>query len=151
MGNLMKIDKAVQTTAPVDQVFAFLADFTTTEQWDPGTVHTRRVSGDGGDGTTYANTSRFLGRETELTYVVTEHRPDEVITLRGENKTVIAHDTMTFTATADGGTQVRYEADFQLKGWARLTAPLLAPAFAKLGNDGAHEMQRVLDRLASVD
>lgn len=146
----MKIDKTVQTTAPVDQVFAFLADFTTTEQWDPGTVRTRRVSGDGGEGTTYANTSRFLGRETELTYVVTEHRPNERISLRGENKTVIAHDTMTITASADG-TQVRYEADFQLKGWARLTAPFLAPAFAKLGNDGAREMHKVLDRLASVD
>lgn len=147
----MKIDKTVQTEAPVARVFAFLADFTTTEEWDPGTVRTRRVSGDGGEGTTYANTSRFLGRETELTYVVTEHRPDQRITLRGENKTVIAHDTMTFTSTADGGTRVRYEADFQLKGWARLTAPFLAPAFAKLGRDGAREMQRVLDRLASVN
>ncbi len=49
-----------------ERVFAYLADFTHTEEWDPGTVRTHRVSGDGGVGTTYANTSRFLGRETDL-------------------------------------------------------------------------------------
>ena len=38
-------------------MFAYLSDFTTTNEWDPGTVSTERVSGDGGVGTTYHNTS----------------------------------------------------------------------------------------------
>ena len=45
-------------------VFAYLSDFTTTTEWDPGTVRTTRESGDGGIGTRYRNVSRFLGRET---------------------------------------------------------------------------------------
>ena len=70
----MRIDRTVETSAPTAQVFDFLADFTNTEEWDPGTVRTDRISGDGGVGTAYANTSRFLGRNTDLTYVVRTRR-----------------------------------------------------------------------------
>jgi hypothetical protein len=38
--------------------------------------------GDGGVGTTYLNTSTFLGRETPLTYVVCDFVPGERIRLR---------------------------------------------------------------------
>ena len=90
----MKLQRSVETTATPAQVFAYLSDFTTTNEWDPGTVRTEKVSGDGGVGTTYLNTSKFMGRETELTYVVQTHEPDRLFALRGENDTVIANDTM---------------------------------------------------------
>ena len=56
------------------RVFDYLSDFTHTNEWDPGTVETRRTSGDGGVGTTYANTSEFMGRRSELTYETVELR-----------------------------------------------------------------------------
>ena len=52
------------------------------------------IQGDGGVGTTYRNISKFLGRESELTYTVTELPRRGTFALRGENKTVTAHDTM---------------------------------------------------------
>ncbi|GGU17598.1 SRPBCC family protein [Nocardioides albus] len=144
----MRIDRTVETSAPAAEVFDFLADFTNTEHWDPGTVRTDRVAGDGGVGTTYANTSRFLGRTTELTYVVKAYEPGTRIVLRGENKTVVAHDTMTFVPTAAGGTSVRYVAEFDLKGMTKIVAPLLAPAFTRLGDTAAEQMRATLDQLA---
>ena len=143
----MRIDRTVETATPTAEVFAFLADFTTTEQWDPGTVRTERISGDGGVGTAYANTSRFLGRNTDLTYVVEVYEPGSRVVLRGENKTVVAHDTMTFVPTATGGTSVRYVAEFDLKGMARMVTPLLTPAFTRLGDDASAQMRATLDRL----
>jgi hypothetical protein len=53
-----RVEETVTTSAGIDEVRAFLSDFTTTEQWDPPTVSTVRVSGDGGVGTRYQNTSR---------------------------------------------------------------------------------------------
>ncbi len=144
----MRIDRTVETSSPTPEVFAFLADFTTTEQWDPGTVRTERISGDGGVGTAYANTSRFLGRNTDLTYVVEVYEPGSRVVLRGENRTVVAHDTMTFVPTATGGTSVRYVAEFDLKGMARMVAPLLTPAFTRLGDDASAQMRATLDRLS---
>ena len=92
----MRLRKTVTVDKPVDKVFAYLSDFATTTEWDPGTVQTVRISGDGAVGTEYRNTTRFAGRQTQLTYVVDELVPNQRIALRGENKTVIAHDTMTF-------------------------------------------------------
>ena len=143
----MRIDRTVETSAPTAEVFAFLADFTNTEEWDPGTVRTDRISGDGGVGTAYANTSRFLGRNTDLTYVVEVYEPGKRVALRGENKTVVAHDTMTFLPTATGGTSVRYVAEFELKGMAKMVAPLLTPAFTRLGDSASEQMRATLDRL----
>jgi hypothetical protein len=80
-----------------------------------------------------SNTSTFLGRKTRLTYVVDEFVDRQLIRLRGENKTVIAVDTMTFRPMASG-TEVTYTADFTLKGLPASSAPLLKPAFEHLGN-----------------
>ena len=124
----------------------YLSDFTTTIDWDPGTVATVRQKGDGGIGTVYLNTSEFLGRKTELSYVVEEFVPGERIRLRGENKTVISVDTMTFVA-AGGGTEVTYTAEFAFKGAARYVAPLFRPALARLGNQAEAGLRQALSGL----
>jgi hypothetical protein len=143
----MRLRRIVTTPKPLDKVFAYLSDFTTTTEWDPGTVKTIRICGDGGFGTEYLNTSTFVGRETQLTYVVQELVHNQRIALRGENKTVIAHDTMTFRATSDDCTEVTYTADFTFKGMVRLFAPLLKPAFERLGNEAETGMAKALAQL----
>lgn len=140
------IERTVQVARPLPRVFDYLSDFTSTTEWDPGTVTTVRISGDGGVGTEYLNTSRFLGRQTRLTYVVVRLEPLEVVALRGENDTVVAHDTMTFRETATG-TEVTYRAEFTMKGAPRLIAPLLAPAFTRLGDAAERGLRQALERL----
>lgn len=146
VGPMTTLERTVTVDRPLPKVFDFLSDFTTTNEWDPGTVRTVRVSGDGGVGTTYRNTSKFAGRETELTYVVEEVVPQKVFALRGENKTLVAHDTMTFRETSEG-TEVTYVAKFDFKGLAKYAAPLLAPAFKRLGDEAAKGMHEALSRL----
>jgi carbon monoxide dehydrogenase subunit G len=142
----MKLQRSVETDASPAAVFAYLSDFTTTEEWDPGTVTTTLVSGDGGVGTTYANTSKFMGRETRLTYEVVEHQPDSRFALRGENASVVAHDTMEI-APNGSGSRVTYTADFAFKGIGRFVAPLLAPALKKLGDDAEKGLREGLATL----
>jgi carbon monoxide dehydrogenase subunit G len=142
----MRLHKTVVIDKPRDAVFAYLSDFTTTTEWDPGTVVTVNQHGDGGAGTTYLNTSTFLGRMTQLTYVVSEFIPGERIRLRGENKTVIAVDTMTFRSV-DAGTEVTYTAEFTFKGPSRLLARLLRPAFERLGEQAQTGMREALNQL----
>lgn len=160
----MDIERSITVDASVDRVFAYLSDFTTTNEWDPGTVRTERVAGDGGVGTRYHNTSRFLGRETQLDYLVIESVPGERLVLRGENATVVVHDTMTFVPTVTGsgeaaagttaggtggttGTTVTYRTEVEFKGIAGLVAPLLGPAFKKLGDDAERGLREALGRL----
>ena len=102
--------------------------------------------GDGGVGTRYLNTSTFLGRKTQLTYVVRELVPDERIRLRGENKTVVAVDSMSFRRVG-AGTEVTYSAEFTFKGPARFLAPLFRPALERLGQQAQAGMSEALSRL----
>ncbi len=142
----MQIQRTVETSAAPAAVFTYLSDFTTTNEWDPGTVRTTWIAGDGGVGTSYRNVSRFAGRETELTYTVTEHQPDGRFALRGENKTVVAQDTMEIVPSGTG-TRVTYTADFAFRGVAKYVAPLLSPAFKKLGDEAERGLREALGRL----
>ena len=142
----MRLQRSVTVNASPAKVFAFLSDFTTTEQWDPGTVRCQRTSGDGGVGTVYLNTSKFLGRETELTYTVLEVDPGRRVRLRGQNKTVTATDTMEISPNGSGS-DVTYTADFDFNGVAKYLAPLLAGPLKKLGDDAEKGLREALSRL----
>ncbi|MFG1910122.1 SRPBCC family protein [Kribbella sp. NPDC048928] len=145
---MIVIEREVAVAATPERVFDYLADFRSTEEWDPGTVRTTLVSGDGGVGTTYRNTSRFNGRETELTYVVEDFTRPERIVLRGENRTVVARDTMTLR-TEEHITRVIYRAEFQLKGLARLAEPFLRRPFEHLGEEAEEGLRNALGKLAA--
>jgi carbon monoxide dehydrogenase subunit G len=142
----MRLFRTMVVEKPLDTVFDFLSDFTTTVQWDPGTVTTVRLHGNGGIGTTYLNTTKFLGKETQLTYVVEELADRKLIRLRGENETVTSVDTMRVRRVGSG-TEVSYRAEFEFKGLSRLIAPLLKPALERLGNQAQAGMRKALNRL----
>ena len=94
----MRITRTIAVDGtPPSAVYAYLSDFTTSEQWDPGTIETVLVEGDGGVGSVYHNRSVFRGRETELTYVTVDLQPDRLVVMRGENSTVVAEDTMSIS------------------------------------------------------
>ena len=141
-----KIERTIDTVAPVELVWRFLSDFTTTEQWDPPTVRTVRVSGDGGVGTVYENRSHILGRDSDITYTVVESRAPYRLRLHGDNDTVAALDTIELVERT-GGTIVRYTADYTLKGVAKLAGPLGAAVLSRIGDRAAEQMQRCLDAL----
>lgn len=136
------IERSIITDVSPDVVWAYLSDFTSTTDWDPGTVRTTRRSGNGGVGTIYDNTSRFLGRETHVVYTVVASEAPHRIQLRGENKSVTATDTITLTASGSG-TLVHYHAELAFKGPLGRVDPLLSlPGlnlpFKRLG-DGAEQ------------
>jgi len=142
----MKLRRSVETNATPEAVFAYLSDFTNSSEWDPGTVRTVLVSGDGGVGTTYLNTSKFMGRQTELTYEVVTHQPHSVFALRGENSSVIVQDTMEIEPIGFAA-RVTYTADFQFKGLGRFIAPLLSPTLKKLGDEAEAGLRKALSQL----
>ena len=125
---------SVETRRPPDEMFAYLSDFSTTKEWDPGVIEAERV-GDApvSQGTEFRLVAEFLGRKTPLTYRIIEHDPPNAVTFRGENSTVISLDRITFEPS-DGGTRITYDADLALKGPLKLADPLLGLAFDRVGD-----------------
>lgn len=142
----LSVERIFSVTPHVDEVFSYFADFTTTEEWDPGTLTTTRISGDGGMGTRYRNRSRFLGRETELEYETVVFEPPSRFSCRGRNATATATDHLTFTA-AGAHTSVHYRAVFEFHGLTRLVAPVVVgPRLGSLADETVARIQQVLGR-----
>jgi hypothetical protein len=142
MGEIV-LQVSLESTKSSEDLFRYFADFTSTNEWDPNTVKTTLLSGEGGIGSKYSNTSKFNGKESSLVYEVIEYKPNTVIRLRGENKNITAVDTMMIVDHGDTRT-FTYEAKFRLKGVAALAAPFLAKAFKKLAKDAEDGLRKVL-------
>ena len=135
---------SVETPRPLDEVFVYLSDFSTTEEWDPGVVEATRVNGSAvGPGTEFRLVAEFLGRKNELTYRIVEYDPPHAVTFRGENAAVVSRDRITFESTA-AGTRVTYDADLALTGLLRIADPLLALAFTRVGDRALAGLSRTL-------
>ena len=67
---------SIETPRPPAETFAYLSDFSTTEEWDPGVVTAKRL-GDApvGKGTEFRVVADFLGRKAALTYRIVEFEP----------------------------------------------------------------------------
>lgn len=141
---MITITETVTTTKPRSEVFAYLADFSTVAEWDPGIVSSQRTSGDGGVGTTYAVTATFSGREVPMTYEVVDMTPPERIVVRGAAKNVDALDTIECLDHGEG-TRVVYTAEFRLKGLLRFAEPFLGGTFRRLGATAMSGMERALN------
>lgn len=140
------VERTITVDQPIEKVWAYLSDFTTTEEWDPPTVSTTRTSGDGGVGTTYLNVSKFLGNETEVSYVVTKCDEQRTLQLAGDAGSLDLVDTMTFESTASG-TSVTYRAEFTPHGVAKLAEPLMPLGLKFLADKVAESMHECLEAL----
>ena len=81
----------IDTPRERDDVFAYISDFSTTQEWDPGVVEAERLKEAAvGEGTEFRLVAEFLGRKTALTYRIVEYDPPHAVTFRGENATVIS-------------------------------------------------------------
>ncbi len=143
----MHVERTFTVTRPIEEVFAYLGDFTHTEEWDPGTVTTTRTGGDGGRGTTYENISEFMGRRVTLTYeTVTFDRPTRVA-FTGRNKSATATDSFTLStfSSVGSGTRVHYRADFDFGFLGNLVVPLLIRRrLDRLADETIAQMKRAL-------
>lgn len=142
----MHVERTFTVPRPVEEVFAFLGDFTSTEQWDPGTVSTVRTGGDGGLGTTYRNRSRFMGRTVELDYETVTYDHPSRVQFRGRNRSATATDSMSFSPAPGGGTSVHYRADFDFGRLGNLVVPLVIRGrLDRLADETVAQIRRALD------
>ncbi len=135
---------------PIDEVFAYLADFSNTEAWDPG-VRSAKKCGEGpvAVGTEFEVVSSFLGQELPLTYRVLQLDPPNRIVLEAENDSLRSVDTITFEKT-DRGTRLVYDANLALKGFRYLADPALHLAFQWIGHRALDGLRAALGEAGTI-
>lgn len=144
------LHERIETALPIDETFAYVADFANAQVWDPGVATAHRIdAGPVGVGTRYRLGVRLGGRVAPMEYRITVFEPPTRVVLVGSGSGVSAVDEIRFERT-DAGTRIDYTADIRLGGVLRLVQPFLGRAFANLGRNAVDGMQRTLDaRVAS--
>ncbi|HUA12605.1 MAG TPA: SRPBCC family protein [Solirubrobacteraceae bacterium] len=134
----------LETSRSPDDVFAYLSDFSTTAEWDPGVVEAERLGrGPIARGSQFRLVAKFLGRKSTLIYSIVEYEPPVAVALRGENASVVSFDRITFERR-NGGTRITYDADLALNGVLKLADPLLGLAFKRVGDRALSGMREAL-------
>jgi carbon monoxide dehydrogenase subunit G len=108
---------------PVDEVFAFLADFENVPKWNYAIVETRKISpGPVGVGTTYRQT-RSVPSRSEEDFEVTVCEPVSQLVIQGQIGPFRARISYLLEPT-DSGTRLRNAVDLGSSGPLTLVAPL---------------------------
>jgi carbon monoxide dehydrogenase subunit G len=124
---------SLDTARPPDEMFAYLSDFSSTQEWDPGVIEAERLGETPvHEGTEFRLLASFLHRKIPLTYRIVEYDPPNAVTFRSESSTVVSLDRITF-APSERGTRITYDADLALKGPFKLASPLLGIVFKRVG------------------
>jgi carbon monoxide dehydrogenase subunit G len=139
------LQEELEVSRPLDDVFAFVADFANTKHWDPGVAEAvKATDGPVGVGTRYRLQVLFKGRKVPMTYEVTAWDPPNRVVLKGESSTVRAVDEIRFEATTTG-TRISYRADLRLRGPLALAEPLFRGRFDETGKKAMAGMKAALE------
>ena len=147
---MTKLHFRIQTTLPIEETFAFIADFANSSRWDPGVATSERIdAGPVGLGARYNLGVRLSGRVAPMEYRITTFEEPTRVVLTGEGSNVSAVDDIVFEKTATG-TAIDYTAEIRLGGWMRLAQPFAGGAFEKVAKDAEGGMQKALDERAAA-
>ncbi len=139
------LSEVIEVEREIDDVFRYLLDFSTIEQWDPGVYRAHKTT----PGPVQAGT-RFeidlnlpLGRQPmsyELVHVV----PGKALVLKGTGVGFTVKDTITLEPTGTGRTRIHYSAELAFTGARRLLAPAMQPLLQRIGRKAVNGLKTAL-------
>ena len=140
----------VTSSRAAEDVFDYLADMRNASSWDPGVSGaTLAKTGEDGaisEGAAFDVTLRLAGRPKHVEYRVASYdRPHRVV-LEAKDSAFRSTDTVSVESLPDGTARTTYDAVLEPVGLWRVSAPLMALAFGRIGRRAAEGLARELGR-----
>lgn len=153
----MRYRKTIDVAAPLDDAFAYVADFGRAAEWDPGLRESRRLEeGPLGVGSAFQIVADVGGKAQEFRYTITAFEPPRRVVIEGVGEQATSRDEVTFapagTAAGSGtvrGTRVTYDVDLRLRAARRLAEPFLGGFMRSLGDKALAGLKQQLDARAA--
>jgi NAD(P)-dependent dehydrogenase (short-subunit alcohol dehydrogenase family) len=135
MSNIITLDKTIEVTRTLAETFAYVAEFSRIEQWDPAVAKgTKLTSGQPGIGSRY---QIDMKAGFTLYYEIIEFEPNKRLLMTVDSKVFSAEEEILFKPT-DKGTEVRYIANFDFPAPVALMSRL-SPGVMNWVGDAALE------------
>ena len=111
------LSRTLTVDRSLEETFNYLADFSTTEQWDVNVLRADKVTpGVPHPGTAFEILAKTGPGKTPMTYEILELKPNEMIRLKGKASNFTLTDTIRFAPEADNKTRIDYTVDVDMAG-----------------------------------
>lgn len=127
MTTTLSLERDIVVARSLSDCFAYLADFSTTEQWDPGVRRAhKRTPGAPREGSRFAVELDVLGRSVPSDYELRECRPGRRLVFAGQGPGFSVVDHIEFASEHPDRTRIAYRARLQLHAMPVLLRPALS-------------------------
>ena len=143
---MIKLLEEIEIARPLPEVFRYLADFSTIEQWDPGVYRSVKMTpGPVRVGTEYSLILNSGGRRVPMRYRTLEITECSRILLKGEADSFSVTDLIEVQAVSEDRTRVIYRADLTFKGGSALAEKALTPWLRRVGRAAVEGLRRAIE------
>ncbi|MEP5568134.1 MAG: SDR family NAD(P)-dependent oxidoreductase [Halioglobus sp.] len=137
--------ETITVKRPIEEAFAYVADFTTTTEWDATALKADKLT-DGPIqlGTRFLVTCAMPVGSIDIEYTVDELESPHRFKLSGRSKFFDIEDTVTFTEVS-GGTRIDYQAEFKFGPVVGSLTGLMQSGLDKMGRESLAGLKAALD------
>ena len=134
----------IRTTRPPEEVFDYLARFSSVADWDPSVVSAEMLTPEPVEvGSEFKVVVRSFGRDLPFVYRISTFDRPHLVRLVADTGRLRSEDTITVEPDGDGS-RVVYDAHLSAKGVATLANPLLAIALRRIGDAAAAGLRAMI-------
>ena len=139
------LHETVEVARPVEDVFAYISDFTTTEEWDATATSARKLSpGAIAVGTQFEVVCALPVGSVTLLYTMEKLQDNALIVLNGRCAFFEVRDTITLSRTATG-TLIDYQAEFRFKPLVSSLAARSSKGMQNMGRESVAGLAQALE------
>lgn len=145
---MARIENTITINRPIEQVFAFIADYRNNVKWQTGVIAAGFTSpAPVGVGTTFKYDAEFMGSKLETTGELTAHDPPKKIAWKSTSGPFPMSGSTSFESAA-GGTLVTDTIEAEPGGFFKLAGPLL---MKQMQGQTEKDMKKLKDILEKGD
>ncbi|MBI5304211.1 MAG: SRPBCC family protein [Chloroflexi bacterium] len=142
---MMRIERSITLSRPVDQVFAFMTDLPNLARWQLGTVEMKEITpGPVRVGTRVTMVRLFLGQCVESNLEITDLQPNKSFAM----KTIARPMTMRLAysfESVEGGTRLGMLGELDPKGFLKLAEPVATQELKRQLESNLDKLKRALE------
>lgn len=144
----IRIKQAIVINKPIEDIFAYMSNLGNLLQWSSVIFSIQENSSEvSGAGATAKSTIRFLGKWTEMTFVVVECQSNRFLTIKSTSGITPCLFHYQFECLENGGTAIAQDVEISLiKGLGDSTEQIVINAIRR---DAAHDLLTLKDTLES--